>query len=381
MKGNNRFLTIMVSSVFASLLVVSVIVSCGGSPGTVGNSGADSVSMSAGEAASAAAEIIRVLSPVPSQEFPSGSAIRITFEKTTGISPDSVEIYFAGRLLTTIRDGSYNTVIPAQQTGTTGVRALRLLAYSGRGRPQSVSMFLTILSDLVPARYGYRIERIFSHDKTAYTQGLLFHNGFFYESTGQEGRSTLRKVDPETGVVIRRLNLEAKFFGEGIALLGDRIYQLTWKHKVGFVYDIENFTELGKFYYNTEGWGLTTVDDRLVMSDGSNKLYVVDPNGFITVRIIEVYDNKSMVMYLNELEYVNGEIWANVFMSDLIARIDPATGKVTGYIDLKGILPDSDKMNEGDDVLNGIAWDRESGRIWVTGKNWPKLFQIRVTGQ
>ncbi|MBM3419565.1 MAG: glutaminyl-peptide cyclotransferase [Bacteroidetes bacterium] len=242
-------------------------------------------------------------------------------------------------------------------------------------------MFLTILSDLVPARYGYRIERIFSHDKTAYTQGLLFHNGFFYESTGQEGRSTLRKVDPETGVVIRRLNLEAKFFGEGIALLGDRIYQLTWKHKVGFVYDIENFTELGKFYYNTEGWGLTTVDDRLVMSDGSNKLYVVDPNGFITVRIIEVYDNKSMVMYLNELEYVNGEIWANVFMSDLIARIDPATGKVTGYIDLKGILPDSDKMNEGDDVLNGIAWDRESGRIWVTGKNWPKLFQIRVTGQ
>ena len=147
---------------------------------------------------------------------------------------------------------------------------------------------------------------------------------------------------------------------------------------MGFIYDLETFRQLGKFYYNTEGWGLTTVGDKLVMSDGTNKLYFADPSTFAISKTLEVYDNKSIVINLNELEYIDGEIWANVYTTDQIARIDPNSGKVTGYIELRGLLPDTERRNDGSDVLNGIAWDEETGRIFVTGKLWSKLFQIEI---
>ena len=186
------------------------------------------------------------------------------------------------------------------------------------------------------------------------------------------------KVEMETGTVIKRHGLESSLFGEGIAIFQNRIYQLTWKSKVGFIYDLETFRQLGKFYYNTEGWGLTTVGDKLVMSDGTNKLYFADPSTFAISKTLEVYDNKSIVINLNELEYIDGEIWANVYTTDQIARIDPNSGKVTGYIELRGLLPDTERRNDGSDVLNGIAWDEETGRIFVTGKLWSKLFQIEI---
>lgn len=362
------------------VFIVSVIVSCGGSTGQAGGNRGEAGKGSAAAAAAPAADLIRVLSPVPDEEIAAGSVIRVAFENKGAVSPDSVEIYFGGRITGTVRAGNNSFIIPYEHTATTGIKPLRLLAYSGNERPQSVSMFIKVLSDIEPARYGYRVEKVFPHDSEAYTQGLFFHGGFLYEGTGQLGKSSLRKVDLESGAVIRRLNLDSQFFGEGIAMSGDRIYQLTWKNKIGFIYEPDTFRETGRFYYSTEGWGLASMGSHLVMSDGTNKLYVIDPEGFITARTIEVYDNRSMVMYLNELEYVNGEIWANVFTTDLIARIDPASGRVLGYIDLRGIMPNSERRNDGDDVLNGIAFDPGTGRIWITGKNWPKLFQIRVTG-
>lgn len=326
-----------------------------------------------------APDLIRLTHPSPDQEIPAGSEIRVRYQLSGREIPDSVEIYFGGRLLKTLTDGSADFIITDEFTGNTGIRALKLMAYKDSERPQSLSLFVTILSDIVPRRYGYRIENTFPHDNQAYTQGLFWHDGYLYESTGQEGRSTLRKVDLKTGNVIRKHNLEARFFGEGATLVGNQIYQLTWQTKVGFIYDLDTFRELDRFYYNNEGWGLTTMGDFLVMSDGSNKLYVIAPSNFSTIRTIEVYDNRSMVTSLNELEYINGEIWSNIFLTDLIARIDPSTGKILGYIDLAGIISDTERRADGDDVLNGIAYDKENDRVFVTGKNWPKLFQIRTT--
>ncbi|MGQ9619901.1 MAG: glutaminyl-peptide cyclotransferase, partial [Bacteroidales bacterium] len=246
-----------------------------------------------------------------------------------------------------------------------------------RYKPQTISCFVTILSDIAPRRNSYRIVNEFPHDREAFTQGLVYHEGFLYEGTGQETRSNLRKVKLQTGEVINQHNLDPKLFGEGIAILSGRIYQLTWQTKVGFVYDLETFRPLSKFYYPTEGWGLTAMDDRLIMSDGTNILYIIDSGTFLPVEQLEVYDDRTKVSDLNELEFIRGEIWANIWNTDLIARIDPHSGKVLAYIDLKGILNDP-SFNTSMNVLNGIAYDHENGRIFVTGKNWPKLFEIKI---
>jgi glutamine cyclotransferase len=355
----------------------SLVISCGGKPSKV-NEGSNLNNTSTVAIADPAPQLVQLLKPYDKSEIPAGRTINVLFEHQGRTIPDSVEIYFAGRLFTTIRDSSVSTEIPSSLTSATGVRSVKLMAYNGKSRPQSISVFITILSDLVPKKYGYKTLMTYPHDNKAYTQGLLFHNGFLYEGTGQEGSSSLRKVQFESGSVLQKHNLEAKFFGEGIALVGNQIFQLTWQSKVGFIYDLESFRELGRFYYNTEGWGLTTMGQQLVMSDGSNKLLIVDPLNFNTISTIEVYDNQSMVVNLNELEFISGEIWANIYLTDLIARIDPSTGKVVGYIDLKGIISSSDRRDDGDDVLNGIAWDAAADRIFVTGKNWAKLFQISI---
>jgi glutamine cyclotransferase len=235
---------------------------------------------------------------------------------------------------------------------------------------------MIIYSDVVPEIYGYKVTHTYPHDKEAFTQGLFYYDGVFYEGTGQEGSSNLREVEITTGKVLRQHNLDPSLFGEGITLYKDRIYQVTWENKVGFVYDRATFKLINKIYYPTQGWGLTTVGDKIVLSDGTNVLYFYEPETFTVVSRLEVYDNKTMIDSLNELEYINGEIWANIWMTDRIARIDPVSGKVKGYVDMKGLLNDSEKTPEG--VLNGIAWDGGQ-RIFVTGKKWPKLFEIRVT--
>ena len=260
---------------------------------------------------------------------------------------------------------------------TTGRKSLRVIAYRNGKARTTVTRSVLILSNIVPKRNGYRIINTFPHDRNAFTQGLFYYDGLLYEGTGETG-SNLREVELSTGRILRQLNLDPSLFGEGITLYQDRIYQVTWTSQVGFVYDRSTFRQINKIYYQTQGWGLTTLDDKIVMSDGTNTLYFIDPEMFNVVSRREVYDNEKKVDQLNELEYINGEIWANIWNTDLIARIDPGSGKVIAYIDLQGILNDP-QVDTRENVLNGIAYDKDNKRIFVTGKNWPRLFEIKIT--
>lgn len=241
----------------------------------------------------------------------------------------------------------------------------------------------TIVSSKLPV-FGFDIVKEYKHDPNAFTQGLSYHNGFLYESTGQYGSSSLRKVEFQTGRVLAKYDLADDVFAEGIALFGDRIYQLTWQSGIGYIYGREGFKLLKEFSYGGEGWGLTTDGKMLYHSDGTHVIRVVDPETYRTMRTIVVNDeNGRPLMKLNELEWVKGEIWANVWHSEQIgkpnhiARIDPKTGKLLGWIDLTGISP-SDTRRNSENTLNGIAYDPEGDRIFVTGKNWRKLFEIRL---
>ncbi|MFH0787584.1 MAG: glutaminyl-peptide cyclotransferase [Pseudomonadota bacterium] len=225
--------------------------------------------------------------------------------------------------------------------------------------------------------FGYKIVRVFPHDTKAFTQGLVFHKGFLYEGTGLFGKSSLRKVQLETGRIFNQVSLPAEFFGEGVTLLKGKIIQLTWRSRIGMVYDLETFQVLNKFTYRTEGWGITQNGKQLIMSDGTDTLIFLDPVTFKEQKRLRVHDQGKPIFLLNELEYIKGEIFANVFMTDRIVRISPKTGKVTGWIDLKGLLTDVDRA-QGLDVLNGIAYDAQKDRIFVTGKYWPKLFEIQL---
>jgi glutaminyl-peptide cyclotransferase len=216
------------------------------------------------------------------------------------------------------------------------------------------------------------------HDPEAFLQGLVWHDGGFYESTGLYGRSYLRRVAFPSGDVLQQVALPDEYFGEGLALVGDRLVQLTWRSKRGFVYDRVTFGLLGGFAYETEGWGLTYDGASLIMSDGSDVLTFLDPEGYQPVRTLPVTLDGRPLRALNELEWIEGEIWANVWQTDLIVRIDPATGRVTGVMDLTGLLP-SDRRTGREDVLNGIAYDPAGQRIFVGGKLWPLLFEIRVS--
>ena len=229
--------------------------------------------------------------------------------------------------------------------------------------------------------YGYEVVRVYPHDRAAFTQGLAFDDdGTLYESTGQRGRSSLRRVELSSGTVLQRHDLQPSLFGEGVTVFGERIIQLTWQAGRGFVYDKANFDLLQEFAYSTEGWGLTHDGRRLIMSDGTATLYFLSPDTFTETARLTVRDHRGPVIRLNELEYVRGEILANVWQTDRIARIDPQTGHVTGWIDLSGLLRPSDRRRPVD-VLNGIAYDKRTDRLFVTGKWWPRLFEITLTLQ
>jgi glutamine cyclotransferase len=231
--------------------------------------------------------------------------------------------------------------------------------------------------ETVTPSYTYRVVNVYPHDPKAFTQGLAFDEGILYEGTGLLARSSLRRVDLETGQVLQLHNLPAHVFGEGVTVFGDQIIQLTWKSRVGLVYDKETFEQQRDFTYPTEGWGLTHDGQRLIISDGSSTLHFLDPETLEEIGWIDVHDDGVPVTRLNELEYVQGEVFANVWKTDLIARIDPETGRVVGWIGMAGLLRPED--HDGPiDVLNGIAYDPENDRLFVTGKLWPKLFEIKL---
>lgn len=231
--------------------------------------------------------------------------------------------------------------------------------------------------------YTYDIVKSYPHDPTAFTQGLVFHNGFIYEGTGgKEGDeffSSLRKVEIESGKILQKRDISREYFGEGITIHNDKIYQLTWREQTAFVYNLEDFSPVKEFRYSGQGWGLTDNGTDFFMSDGTHVIRVLDPETFQVKRTIVVNDESgNPLMQLNELEWVKGEIWANVWQSTSIARIDPANGKLLGRIDLKPIMNEEQKQNPKADVLNGIAYDEAGDRIFVTGKMWRRLFEIKL---
>jgi len=221
--------------------------------------------------------------------------------------------------------------------------------------------------------YTYEIIRVYPHDTNAFTQGLAFDNGILYESTGQ--LSSLRRIDLESGVVEQEVILPAEFFGEGLTVVNDSLIQLTWQNHIGFIYDKVTFDLRGNFTYSTEGWGLTYNGSKLIMSDGTSNLYFLDPTTFQKTGQVSVHDGNTSITNINELEYVNGDVYANIWLQQEIAIINPQNGQIKGWIDLSGIY----QSNDPNAVLNGIAYDSQTDRLYITGKDWPKLYQITIT--
>jgi len=287
---------------------------------------------------------------------------------------DSITVNFKNRRLET---SSFGTATLSLATLPLGKQSLTVQVFLRNNSSETHSINIILYSDAPPTSLTYSKLQTFTHDPDAYTQGLIFHEGFLYESTGTKGESTLRKVDISTGKVVRQLELGDEYFGEGLALHRNRLIQLTWTSHIGFIYSLDNFEQIGTFNYPTEGWGLAVLGDELVMSDGSENLYFLDAETFGEKRRIQAYNHERVIANLNELEIVDGKIYANIYQTDTIVIIDPVSGRVEGEIDLTGIFNRSGYSRRLD-VLNGIAWDAESKRLFVTGKWWPKLYQIEL---
>jgi len=237
-----------------------------------------------------------------------------------------------------------------------------------------------LLSDIVPEKFGYKVVKTYPHSNSWFTEGFEIRNGYLYEGTGQEGSSAIYKTDLSTLKVEKEYKLEDQYFGEGITILNGKLYQLTYKTKIGFVRDLNSFESLKTWNFkNEQGWGLTNDGKNLIMSDGTEYLTYIDPETLTEIKKIQVGNQKGVVKNLNELEYINGEIWANIWTTDMIVKIDPLNGKIVAEIDLKGLLP-SNLINQKIpvDVLNGIAFDNEKNKLFVTGKYWPKIFEIEL---
>ena len=246
-------------------------------------------------------------------------------------------------------------------------------------KKDTVTINIVLKSAVKPTEFSYKVINTFPHDTSSYTQGLEYHNGRLLESSGEYGFSTLKWVNLQTGKASPKIDLEKKFFGEGSTLIGDKIILLTWKEDIGFVYDAKSLKQLSTFPYQNsrEGWGLAFDGKRIIKSDGTNRIWFLNKDTYQEESYIDVYDNNSQVDQLNELEYVDGKIYANIYQTDKIAVIDPKNGSVVSYIDLTGILPAKDRF-PNTDVLNGIAWDAAGKRLFVTGKKFSKLFLIQL---
>lgn len=319
--------------------------------------------------------VLKLNSPQNAENYTINDTVKIDYSLLTDtLKIDSTVISINGKKQHAFVGLSHT--LPLKESKM-GVQRVMLTAFYSGKQMGTLSFTYTVKPKNEPKLFTYRIVKEYPHLTDAYTQGLYFENGFLYEGTGEYGKSSLRKVELETGKVLKSIDLDSKYFGEGICLFNERIYQLTWTSRIGFIYNAETFEKVGEFNYTTEGWGITTDGTHLIMSDGSANLYFINPSNMSVVNQIEAWSYAGSVAYLNELEYINGEIWANIYGDNSIARINPETGEVTGLINLQGILKQTDYTRETD-VLNGIAYDEQNKRIFVTGKRWPKLFEIKV---
>lgn len=301
----------------------------------------------------------------------------ITFEYKVKKLPnaDSITLLVGSKAIKTYYKNDVLTVNTKEFN--TGNQQLLFYFYWGDTLNASQSFNYKILSDIAPEEYGYKIRKKWNHNVKAYTQGLEFSDGYLYEGTGNYGKSMLTKLDLDKNEIVQSINLNKEVFGEGITIIDDKIYQLTWRSNIGYVYNKETLAILYDFNYPTEGWGLTNNGKELIMSDGSENIYFLDTEFIQEIKKLQVYDQKGSVTNLNELEYIDGLIYANIYGSDHIVAIDANSGKVIKRINLSGIL-DKSKVKTPIDVLNGIAWDGENKRLIVTGKWWPYFYEIEL---
>ena len=265
---------------------------------------------------------------------------------------------------------------------TVGTVTLNVNAEKTDGLKNSRSKIVNVNSDVVPQQMTYEVVNNYPHLKTSYTQGLEYYKGFLYEGTGENGHSKLMKININTGEPLNSIDMDDKYFGEGITILKDKIYQLTYHAKKGFVYDINSFAVIDSFSYpSVEGWGLTNDGTNLIMSDGTNVLTWLNPNDFSVVKKLQVANNRGIMNNLNELEYVNGMIYANIYTTNIIVKIDVSNGKVLDEIDLSGLIDMYHRKEDRIDYLNGIAYDSEHNKMYVTGKLYPKLFEVKFVSK
>ena len=293
----------------------------------------------------------------------------MSFE-SDAVNIDSVEVTLQ-KSTETFQKATFLITLPSKKVGQWSIRAKVFFG----GNSETHYRKIIVLPENPPKEMSYEVINSYPHDTGDFTQGLLIKEGYLYESTGQKGSSTFKKKVLETGEVLKVINLDREYFGEGLAEINNEFYQLTWQSGVGFVYN-EDMEQVRTFNFSGQGYGLTTLGDQLVFTDESEKIYFMEPRSFTVQNQIEAYDDMGKVDSLNELEVINGLIYANVWLTDFIVAIDPATGEVVQRIDFKGLL--KEKENKSANVLNGIAHDQETGKIYVTGKKWPKLFEITL---
>jgi glutamine cyclotransferase len=316
------------------------------------------------------------LSPEAGTSVSVGDEVKLQLRFPDGKSADSVVYFVDDKRFSAVKD-SQLVVFPTA-TAKIGSRLFTAKVYSG-GEAQELSTNVIIKPAQAPEQFSYKVLATFAHDTSSYTQGLEFHDGIFYESDGEYGSSSLRKVDPKTGKVLKKQDLANEVFAEGLSILGDKLVQLTWKENVGLIYNKNSLVLQGQFSYQNsrEGWGLCNNGERFYKSDGTNQIYFLNKDTYQEEGFIEVYNNQGPVDQLNELEFIDGKIYANVYQTDKIVIIDPKTGAVTGEIDLSGILQPKDRY-ANTDVLNGIADDAAGKKLYITRKKWPMLFQIAL---
>jgi len=307
--------------------------------------------------------------------YTSGDDIAFHLEWPDTVGIDSIKTYTNNQQRSAIYQVAADISI-----GTDGLpmgnNTFKVEAFLNNGHKETHYQSLRLKSNIKPREFRCQVEKTYPHDPTAFTQGLYFENGYLYEGTGKRGGSSLRKIELKSGDLISSLALPAEYFGEGITGFEDKIIQLTWTSRTGFIYDKKSFRLINKVRYPTEGWGLTTDGSRLIMSDGSATIYFLTPN-FNESNRIKVYDNNGPVQNLNELEYINGKVYANVYQKDYIISFNPENGKVLEKMDCSSLVPKQYK-NSREYVLNGIAWDPENQRLFLTGKRWDKVYQVKL---
>jgi len=323
------------------------------------------------------------ISPEAGTSYKAGDMVKVSVGLSGGTKPDSVVYLVDSVRMLSSKDTS--AISLKTDTMPLGIKLITAKVYKD-GKSQDVSTNIVLKAAKAPEELTYVVEKMYPHDTSSYTEGLEYNDGFFYESSGgylKDGlQSSLRKVDPETGKIVKMIKIDPKVFGEGIAIIGDKIIQLTYREKIGYIYNKDSFNLLGTFNdtVDKEGWGLCFDGKKVYNSDGTDRVWFLNKTNYQPTGYIDVYDNKGEIDSINELEYIDGKLYSNVYQRDTILVINPKTGAVLQRIDMKNLWPESQRpenFDDGNNVLNGIAWDEKGKRLFVTGKKWPHVYQVR----